>query len=86
MDFFVKPKTAYGLLRSVVGLEICIRDRFRKDPSAAGLQKSDVSDSQSADYSAQTRTCGVGRGLSKDSRDADWCRRLLRHGFDGESD
>ena len=33
--FFFKQKTAYEMLRSLVGSEMCIRDRFRS-PLAAG--------------------------------------------------
>ena len=36
MVFFCKQKTAYEMLRSLVGSEMCIRDRFFADSCAAG--------------------------------------------------
>ena len=37
MVFFFKQKTAYEMLRSLVGSEMCIRDRFKQARCQAGL-------------------------------------------------
>ena len=38
--FFFKQKTAYEVLRSLVGSEMCIRDRYKVDrKDGCGLQK-----------------------------------------------
>ena len=40
--FFFKQKTAYEMLRSLVGSEMCIRDRYIGDTKAYTVEKTDV--------------------------------------------
>ena len=44
MVFFFKQKTAYEMLRSLVGSEMCIRDRYEAAEQSEHVEKVDIRD------------------------------------------
>eukprot|EP00658_Telonema_sp_P-2_P052588 TRINITY_DN40814_c0_g1_i1.p1 TRINITY_DN40814_c0_g1~~TRINITY_DN40814_c0_g1_i1.p1 ORF type:complete len:198 (+),score=76.11 TRINITY_DN40814_c0_g1_i1:45-638(+) len=51
--FFFKQKTAYEMLRSLVGSEMCIRDRYQRRVRGGGVTASSFSSSSSDDDQEQ---------------------------------
>eukprot|EP00658_Telonema_sp_P-2_P051208 TRINITY_DN39251_c0_g2_i2.p2 TRINITY_DN39251_c0_g2~~TRINITY_DN39251_c0_g2_i2.p2 ORF type:complete len:114 (+),score=46.98 TRINITY_DN39251_c0_g2_i2:32-373(+) len=65
--FFFKQKTAYEMLRSLVGSEMCIRDRFRSPfeyHSFSKQQKKDHEASAGSRAAAASASTAAGGGAS----------------------
>ena len=55
--FFFKQKTAYELLRRLVGSEMCIRDRMRMGPTSANSSPARIVFVKSAEQKARLIPC-----------------------------
>eukprot|EP00658_Telonema_sp_P-2_P045115 TRINITY_DN33028_c0_g1_i1.p2 TRINITY_DN33028_c0_g1~~TRINITY_DN33028_c0_g1_i1.p2 ORF type:complete len:109 (+),score=31.97 TRINITY_DN33028_c0_g1_i1:103-429(+) len=61
--FFFKQKTAYEMLRSLVGSEMCIRDRVCPDTGSSRKDERDASASEQALRPSSTQTKGAAAQL-----------------------